>query len=75
MNKKALVSGSIVLAIVFIACAFVYWGNPAGSLPHFFPGYMAGSSVVHIKHGIGMFILALVLIAYAWLSTGKKPSN
>jgi hypothetical protein len=75
MNKKSLVTGSIILAIIFIIISFVYWFTPAGSLPSFFPGFIAGSTVIHIKHGAGMFILGLVLIAYAWFSTGKKLPN
>ena len=75
MNKKILVTGSIVLAIIFIILSFVYWFTPAGSLPGFFPGFIAGSTHVHFKHGMGLFILALALFAYAWFSTGQTSLN
>jgi len=75
MNKKSLSVAAIILAIVFIILSFVYWFTPAGALPHFFPGFMAGSTVIHIKHGVGLFILALLLFAYAWFSTGNKSAN
>lgn len=75
MNNKLLTVGSVILGILFIALAAVYWSVPAGSLPHFLPGYAQGSSVVHFKHGIGSFIVGLALFVYAWFSSGKKSSH
>lgn len=75
MNKKALVYGSVILGVIFIIIAIVYWVTSAGALPSFMPGYQAGSSTVHFKHGLGSLILGLVLLAYAWFKSGKKPAT
>jgi hypothetical protein len=64
--NKALTWGSGLLGVVFVLIAVVYFITPAGSLPHFMPGYMDGSSTVHYKHAIGSFIVALALFALAW---------
>ncbi len=71
MNKKTLAIGSVVLGIIFIILAVVYWTVPAASLPTFMPGYLLGSTKVHIKHGIGALILALALFAFAWFKSGE----
>ncbi len=75
MTKKPLAALAVILGLVFIVLAFVYWFTPAGALPHFLPGHIVGSSVIHFKHGLGSFILALALFAYAWFATGTKKSS
>lgn len=72
MNKKALVTSSIVLGILFVGLAVLYWVCPAGSLPTYIPGYEVGVTAVHFKHGLGSLILALALFAYAWFKSGSK---
>ncbi len=67
--------GAIILGIIFIILAIVYWATPAGSLPHFLPGFIAGSSKIHFKHGLGALILAIALFVYAWFATAKKSSH
>ena len=57
---------AIVLGLVFAAIAITYWVLPAGSLPGFFPGFEAGATRVHVKHGIAAAVVALVLFAFAW---------
>jgi hypothetical protein len=74
MNKKLQVWGGAVLGIVFVALAVVYWTTPAGSLPTFFPGYAAGSVVVHFKHGLASIILGAACLIFAWFGTAKKIS-
>ena len=56
---------AIVLGLAFAVIAIVYWLVPAGSLPGVFPGFEAGSSRVHIKHGLAAAV-AVVLFAVAW---------
>ena len=50
----------------------IYWVEPAGSLPSFFPGHEAGSSHHHVKHGIAAFLVGLACLAFAWFNTGPK---
>jgi len=72
MNKNLRIYGSAVLGAIFVIIAVMYWTTPAGSLPGFFPGYAAGSTIVHVKHGLGSVILGIALFIYAWFGTGKK---
>jgi hypothetical protein len=57
---------AIVLGLAFAAIAIVYWLVPAGSLPGVFPGFEAGSTRVHVKHGLAAAAVAVVLFAIAW---------
>ena len=74
MNKKLLTYGSIVLGLVFIVIAIIFWSNGAGSLPVYFPGYEAGSVTIHFKHGLASLILASGLFVFAWFKSSKKVS-
>jgi UDP-N-acetylmuramyl pentapeptide phosphotransferase/UDP-N-acetylglucosamine-1-phosphate transferase len=71
-NRKWLVPLALVLGVVLIAIAVIYWVEPAGSLPSFFPGHEAGSSHHHVKHGIAAFLVGLACLAFAWFNTGPK---
>ena len=74
-NRKALVVIALVLGIVLIAIAIVYWAEPAKSLPSFFPGHQAGSGHHHTKHGIAAFLLGLACLAFAWFNSGTKRDS
>lgn len=69
--KKIFMILFVVLAVLFLAAAIYYWVTPAGSLPHHFPGYLAGSTKVHLKHGLAAFILAVAFGILAWFSSKK----
>jgi UDP-N-acetylmuramyl pentapeptide phosphotransferase/UDP-N-acetylglucosamine-1-phosphate transferase len=66
---------AVVLGIALIVVAVVYWAEPAGSLPSFFPGHEAGSSHHHVKHGIAAFLVGLACLAFAWFNTGPKKGT
>jgi hypothetical protein len=68
-NPK-LIPVAIVLGIILVAIAVIYWVEPAGSLPSFFPGHEAGSSDHHIKHGLLVFILGVGCFVFAWFQSG-----
>ncbi|HEY2531026.1 MAG TPA: hypothetical protein VGJ20_24355 [Xanthobacteraceae bacterium] len=51
-----------LLAIICVIAAVVYYTMPAGSLPTFMPGYVAGSTAVHTKHAIAAAAAAVVLL-------------
>jgi hypothetical protein len=57
---------AILLGLIFAAVAIAYWMVPAGSLPTFFPGFQAGSPLLHVKHGVASAILAVVLFGVGW---------
>ena len=75
MNKKVLTYVSVLLGVVFVILALVYWFTPAGSLPTYLPGYIAGSTLIHFKHGLASLILALAVFAFAWFKSGEKSSQ
>ncbi|HUY62669.1 MAG TPA: hypothetical protein VMV50_02680 [Candidatus Paceibacterota bacterium] len=70
--KKTLTVLAVVLGILFAILALYYWMTPSGSLPAYLPGYEAGSSHVHFKHGLASLILAIALFIYAWFA-GAPP--
>jgi UDP-N-acetylmuramyl pentapeptide phosphotransferase/UDP-N-acetylglucosamine-1-phosphate transferase len=74
-NRKWLVALAVVLGVALIIVAVIYWVEPAGSLPSFFPGHEAGSSHHHAKHGIAAFLVGLACLAFAWFNTGPKKSG
>jgi hypothetical protein len=66
---------TILLALVgaaFIAVAIIYWVEPAGSLPSFFPGHAAGAAYKHLKHGAVSAAVGIVFWLAAWFSSAKK---
>ena len=69
-KNRQLVIPAIVIGIVLIAVAIVYWVDSASALPSFFPGHEAGSSHHHVKHGIAAFILGIGAFIFAWFQTG-----
>ncbi len=69
MRPVPLIAG--LLGVVFLVLAGVYFIEPAGSLPSFLPGFEAGSDRVHMTHGIGSLVVAIVLFAVAWFQSGS----
>ncbi|HSW87838.1 MAG TPA: hypothetical protein VLG12_01625 [Candidatus Saccharimonadales bacterium] len=74
MNKP-LVLFAVILGIVFLILAGIYFMEPARSLPAFLPGYEAKVATHHYKHGIGVLILGLACFAFAWFQSGSKKSK
>ena len=52
-----------LLGVVLLIVAAVYFMMPADQLPSFFPGYEAGVTHAHTKHGIVAGVAGLVLLA------------
>ena len=73
MKKSQTIIG-VLIGVVFATIAVYYWMTPAGSLPSWMPGFIAGGTAVHIKHGVAALVVALVGFAYAWFGTAKKAS-
>jgi len=71
MKKLQIIIG-VLVGIVCLGLAAVYWITPAGSLPTWLPGFIAGSAVVHVKHGIAALVVAIVAFIFAWFGMGKK---
>ncbi len=73
--KKIVTIAAVILGIIFLIVAAVYFLEPAKSLPTFFPGYDTTLSKHHYKHAIGVLLLGFALFAYAWFQTGKKSTK
>jgi Na+/H+ antiporter NhaD/arsenite permease-like protein len=77
-NLRKLVVPAVIVGVLMIVIAVVYFVTPAHSLPSFFPGHAsAGSSEAnhhHTKHGLAALIVALACFAFAWFQTGPKSA-
>lgn len=74
-SNRVLVWLAVIVGLLLIAVAIVYWAEPARSLPSFFPGHEAGSNHHHVKHGIAAFLVGLACLAYAWFQSGSGRSS
>jgi hypothetical protein len=61
----------LLLGIILIIIAAVYFWLPADSLPSFFPGHEAGLARPRTKHGIAAGVAGIVLLVVGWL-VGKN---
>jgi hypothetical protein len=57
---------AIVVGIVLIVVAAVFFLVPADSLPSFFPGHEAGLARIRMKHGLLSGGLGIVLLVGGW---------
>jgi hypothetical protein len=62
----------LVVGVLSVVVAVLYFKDQAGALPSFFPGYSAHSVHKHTKHGIAALAVGVLSLAGAWLSTGKR---
>ena len=75
LTSRPIVTLAALVGIALIVVAFVYWVEPAKSLPSFFPGHEAGSNHHHVKHGIASVLVGLALLVFAWFQTGPKRTR
>lgn len=78
-NAPAWVTALLFLAAVVLAViGIVYFVEPAHSLPGFFPGHVSGTAKDaghhHTKHGLAAIIAAVVALAAAWMTTGRRSA-
>jgi amino acid transporter len=71
---RQLIIPSVLLGVLLIVVAIVYWVSTANGLPSFFPGHQAGSSTHHFKHGLAAFLLGIACFVFAWFQTGSARS-
>lgn len=65
----------VVLGLLLIVAAVVYFVQPANGLPGFFPGYDSGLARHHTTHGIVALLLGLVCLGGGWMLTGRRPDQ
>jgi uncharacterized membrane protein HdeD (DUF308 family) len=75
-TPRRLVVPAVILGVVLIVVAIVYFAEPAKSLPSFFPGHVSASASEadhhHTKHGLAALVVGLACFAFAWFQTGPK---
>lgn len=74
MNKTLTIGVAVVVAVLCLVLAGVYWTHPADQLPHWLPGYSATDTGKHLKHGLAAVILAIGAGIFAWFQSGPKPA-
>ena len=62
----------VIIGLLLLTVAGVYFTVPAKSLPSFFPGYRAAVSRHHNGHAILLTGLAVVAFVGAWQTTGYR---
>ncbi len=76
---RKLVVPAVVLGVLLVIVAVIYFVEPAHSLPSFFPGHVSTSSSEashhHSKHGIAALVVALACFAFAWFQSGPKTTG
>jgi formate hydrogenlyase subunit 4 len=77
-DRRRLVIPAVVLGILLVVVAIIYFVEPAHSLPSFFPGHVSATdpeaSHHHTKHGIAALIVALACFAFAWFESGPRSA-
>jgi flagellar basal body-associated protein FliL len=78
-NTRKLIIPVILLGVLLIVVAAIYFVQPAHSLPSFFPGHVSATDAEathhHTKHGIAALVVALACFAFAWFQTGPKAQS
>jgi uncharacterized membrane-anchored protein YitT (DUF2179 family) len=74
-KNPRLIIPAVILGIIFLVIAVVYFALPAESLPSFFPGHESGVSHHHSKHGIASFVVAACFFLFAWFQSGPNRSR
>jgi membrane protein DedA with SNARE-associated domain len=67
-GKRPMKMIAYLLAIICVIAAVMYFVMPAGQLPTFMPGYLAGSDHIHKTHAIAAAVAAVVLFAIGWFA-------
>ena len=71
-KRPALIVPAVLLGLLLLALAILYFVDSASALPSFIPGHEAGSAHHHVKHGIAALLLSLGCFAFAWFQSGPS---
>ena len=79
LNLRRLVVPAVVLGILLVIVAIIYFVEPKHSLPSFFPGHSSASDPEanhhHAKHGIAALVVAAACFIFAWFQTGPRSAS
>jgi hypothetical protein len=71
-KRPQLIVPAVILGVVLLGLAALYWTEDAGSLPSFLPGHEDGSTHIHFKHGLAAAILGVGCFIFAWFQSGPS---
>jgi uncharacterized membrane protein HdeD (DUF308 family) len=75
-RNRPLIAVAVVVGVLLLVIAALYFAEPAKSLPSFFPGHSAagGSEATHhhVKHGIAALVVGLGCFVIAWFASGPR---
>ena len=74
-KRPALILPAVIIGLLLLAIAVVYFVDTASALPSFFPGHEAGSAHHHTKHGIAAACLGVACLIFAWFQTGPTRAS
>jgi amino acid permease len=74
-DLRKLIIPAVVVGVLLVVVAVIYFTQTAQSLPSFFPGHAAKGNYHHTKHGIAALVVALACFAFAWFQTGTKARH
>jgi NADH:ubiquinone oxidoreductase subunit 5 (subunit L)/multisubunit Na+/H+ antiporter MnhA subunit len=78
-SLRKLIVPAVLLGLVLIVVAVIYFVEPQHSLPSFFPGHSSAADPEaghhHTKHGIAALVVAIACFAFAWFQTGPKTGG
>jgi Na+/H+ antiporter NhaD/arsenite permease-like protein len=78
-NVRKLILPAVIVGVLLIVIAIIYFVEPEHSLPSFFPGHSSATASEanhhHTKHGIAALVVALACFAFAWFQTGPKAGS
>ena len=73
-SNKGVAVLAVIVGVLLLGIAALYFTHTSGTLPSFFPGYVAGSAHKHAKHGILALALAIVAFLVAWFQSGPRAT-
>jgi hypothetical protein len=62
----------VIIGLLALAAGIYYAATPAGKLPTWFPGYLAGSTHHHIKRAITGVVVAVLCAIGVWFVSGRR---
>jgi hypothetical protein len=65
----------VVIGLLIIVVAVVYFAEPAHKLPSFFPGHTPHGKRARVKHGVAALVVGLLVLVAAWFSAGRKRTT
>ena len=72
-NLRKLIIPAVVVGVLLLVVAVIYFAEPQHSLPSFFPGHASTGTHHHTKHGIAALIVALACFALPGVGGRRQP--